>query len=388
MRQEVQDIISSYDNLCYIMENEMSDRKKYKKFIINIFYQLREGFEIKELRECPVHFRFKEDGYIYTLQLRHFLTNIIFWEPLIALDSVDHLDETFIIDPKKISAGYIKSYIDQKIIIPFRNKISNKKLNMIIHDLIFNLSRISTDFNPILGMSISIESFIDVANKNERFNEILHTKVDPSWQPNEIEEYLHNLMREEIEILKKEENDLKPMLNAGAGIKDKQLFEFSGNIGLKPNISGETIPIPINSNLVVGGLNTVSGYFIDSLGGRKSLIMNKSKMGESGAFARRVLLLVSDVHLRKDKKHCRSITPISIEVKTKKHMERLIGRMYKLPHERNYKVLTENDTNVIGKKILIKSPITCSSKKGICECCYGPINYHTNYGLGIGSFAG
>lgn len=100
------------------------------------------------------------------------------------------------------------------------------------------------------------------------------------------------------------------------------------------------------------------------------------------------MLLVSDIRLRENKKHCRSVHPICLEIKTKKHMDRLIGRMYKLPHERNYKVLTESDTHIIGKKILVKSPITCASKKGICECCYGPINYHTNYGLGIGAFAG
>lgn len=279
MRQEVIDIIESYKDSCFIMEKEMENKKHFKEFIIKIFNQLCEGFEEKELRECPVYFRFKESGPIYALQLRHFLTNIIFWEPLIVLDAVNHLDESFIVDCRQISSKYIKSYIDEKIVIPYRIKISNKKLNIIIHDLIFNLSRISTEFNPILGLSMNVESFIDVANRNERFNEIIHTKVDPNWQPSEIEEHLHKLMNEEIEILKTEDNVLQPILNSKTGVKDKQLSEFSINVGLKPDISGDTIPIPINSNLLVGGLNTVSGYYIDSLGGRKSLIMNKSKMG-------------------------------------------------------------------------------------------------------------
>lgn len=220
--KEVQDIISFlYDNM-YIIEKKMEDPKEYKIFIESIFDYLRAGFEHKELRECMVHFKFHEsDTEILSLQLRHFLTNLIFWEPLIVLDSVDHLDKTFLVDCYTISSKYIKNYIDNKIIIPYRNKISNKKLNKIIHDLIFNLSKISTEFNIILGNSMSIESFMDVANKNPRFNEIIRTHFDPAMQPSEIEDQLHKLMREEIQILSQEENVLQPMLRSGTGIKDR-----------------------------------------------------------------------------------------------------------------------------------------------------------------------
>ena len=275
--ENVKGIIDSFYDKLYIIETEMEDPKHYKNFIEEVFDHLRAGFEIKELRECLVHFKFhKDDTLIHSLQLRHFLTNLIFWEPLIKLDSVDYLNESFIVECHKISSRYIKTYIDNKIIIPYRNKISNKSLNKIIHDLIFNLTKISTEFNIILGLSMNVESFIDVANKNERFNEIIRTKIDPAMQPNEIEAHLHKLMNEEIQILMKEDNVLRPMLLSGAGIKDKQLAEFSINMGLKPSLEGNTIPIPINSNLLVGGMSSVSGYYIDALGGRKSLIFNKN----------------------------------------------------------------------------------------------------------------
>lgn len=265
-----------YDNL-YIIDERMKNPKEYKNFIEEMFDNLKAGFEHKELRECLVHFKFhKDDVEINSLQLRHFFTNLIFWEPLIVLDSVQYLDKSFIVEHQKISSKYIKNYIDTKIVIPYRNKISNKKLNKIIHDLIFNLTRISTEFNIILGLSMNIESFMDVANKNERFNEIIRTKFDTSMQPSEIEDELHKLMREEIQILSTEDNVLRPMLRSGTGIKDKQLSEFSINMGMKPSLEGATIPIPINSNLVVGGLGSVSGYYIDAIGGRKSLIFNKN----------------------------------------------------------------------------------------------------------------
>ena len=151
MNDEQKMIVESVRNKVFIIQDQMTSKKNYKSFIKEIFGYLRAGFEEKELRECPIYFKFNENGEIHVMQMRHFLTNIIFWEPLIALDSVNYLDESFLIDPTKLSSRYIKSYIDNKIIVPYRKKISNRKLNKVIHDLIFNLSRISTDFNPILG---------------------------------------------------------------------------------------------------------------------------------------------------------------------------------------------------------------------------------------------
>ena len=264
---DVQNIINSFYDKMYIMEDEMDNEKKYKDFIEEFFEYLKAGYEHKQLRECLVHFKFhKDDVEIHSLQLRHFFTNLVFWEPLIVLDSVQYLDKTFIVNCSQISSRYIKNYIDNKIIIPYRNKISNKKLNRITHDLIFNLGRISTEFNIILGLSMNVESFMNVANKNPRFNEIIRTKLDPKMQPSEIESHLHDLMKEEIQILMQEDNVLRPMLRSGTGIKDKQLSEFSINMGLKPSLEGSTIPIPINSNLMVGGLCSISGYYIDAIG--------------------------------------------------------------------------------------------------------------------------
>lgn len=389
MGNNVKDIINFFSTNMYVIDQKMENKQTYKKFINEILDYLKAGFEIKELRECPVHFKFHENGYIYTVQLRHFLTNLIFWEPLIVLDAVDSINESFLIDPTKLSSGYIKSYIDNKIVIPYRKKVSNRKLNKIIHDLIYNLSRISTDFSILFGLTMNIETFIDVANKNERFNEIIRTKLDPAMQPSEIESKLHDLMNEEINILMTEDNALRPMLRSGTGIKAKQLSEFSISGGLKPDISGSTIPIPINSNLVVGGLSSISGYFIDSIGGRKALIFNKNVMGRSGHFARKTMLLVSDIKLRNDYDHCGSVHPVVFEVKTKEHLKRLIGRNYRLFNEREYHVLTKDDNHLIGQRILVKSPLTCASHEGICEDCYGETLFHTNWGgVGVGAYAG
>jgi hypothetical protein len=276
MSKTIESIIGQFSRRVYVIDDEMKNKKGYKQLIEHGFECLKSGFEVKELRECPVSFKFHENDEIRTLQLRHFLVNLIFWEPMIALHSSDGLDESYLIDPKRISSRYIKDYIDDKLVIPYKNRISNRKLNKIISNLIFNLGRISTDFNILIGSTINVESFIDLAARNPRFNEILHTTFDPTMQPSDIESELHKLTDEQVKILSEEPNVLRTMLLSGSGIKDKQLAEFSINGGLKPDLSGRTIPGPINSNFLVSGTNTVDAYFKDALGARKSLIFNKN----------------------------------------------------------------------------------------------------------------
>ena len=111
-------------------------------------------------------------------------------------------------------------------------------------------------------------------------------------------------------------------------------------------------------------------------------------MGKSGHFARKTMLLVSNVTLRDDDKACNSVHPIEYEIKTKEHLRRFVGRYYKLYNERNFHVLKGDETHLIGQKILVKSPITCGSKHGVCRECYGDVMYHTNKNVAIGSYAG
>lgn len=276
METDIKILINQLSRRVFIIDEEMADAKKYKELIETGFDYLRSGFEIKELRECPIRFKFHIDGPEFTVQLRHFLVNLIFWEPLIVLGASDTIDETYIIEPSKISAKYIETYINNKIVIPYKMRIKNKKLNKILSDLIYNLSRISTEFNILLGLTMNVESFINVANRNQRFNEIIRTVVDPAMQPSEIESTIHKLTDEQMDILMNEPNVLRPMLKCGSGIKSKQLAEFSINGGLKPDLSGRTIPIPINSNFLVSGTNSVISYFIEAVGARKSLIFNKN----------------------------------------------------------------------------------------------------------------
>jgi hypothetical protein len=206
-------------------------------------------------------------------------------------------------------------------------------------------------------------------------------------QPGEIEKQLESLMNEQIDILKQEDGFLKPILKSGSGIKDKQLSEFAVNGGFKPDLSGNTVPVPINTNFITGGLKSVTYYYIDHIGGRKSLIMNSTVMGKSGHFATIVRLNSTGVMLDKNKFDCGTTKPLELTIKSNQHLRRLRGRYYRLPHQRSYKTIEVTDSHLVGETILLRSPITCAGEK-VCHMCYGDL-YHTNKDLNsVGAYAG
>lgn len=387
MDENQKKIVEELKNKIFIIEEYTSSKKEYQNFINHIYDLIKAGFEIREFRTTPVYFKFRENDEIRVMELRHFVVNLMFWKPFVVLNVYSDVCSTMIVDATKLTSSYIESYINNLIIKPYRRTINNTKMNLLLDDMIHQLSRISTDFNIILGIGISTESFIDVAEKNERFNEIIRTKIDENMQPQEIEELIKKLTDEEVEILKNTPNDLQPMLLVGSGIRTQQLGEFSILGGLKPSLEGNTIPTPINSNLLVGGLSSVTNYFIDSTGGRKSLIMNNDSMGTSGHFSRKVMMLSTDVNLREDAEPCGSLHAVSIEIKSAAYLKKLIGRYYRTETSTRYRVLLDTDTHLIGQTILLKSPITCASKKGICHQCYGEDLSLINTDMSIGSYA-
>ena len=58
---------------------------------------LKSGFEIKEVREAPVKFKFKLDGEVHTMQLRRFYVNLLMWYPLTTMKKSQDIDESYMV---------------------------------------------------------------------------------------------------------------------------------------------------------------------------------------------------------------------------------------------------------------------------------------------------
>ena len=379
-------------NKVFDLNEIISDHDEFKSMYGHIYYILEEGFEIEAIRRFKVKVTFDKNKESYIeMEIRHLLINMIFLRAYVELEVDVELDNSHLFDARTISNNSIKKYIDEKIIIPYKDQFTDTEerfmeLNMALHDIIYRLNKIPKDFNSLMGITLNLEnSFMKVANENPRFNELIRTKIPEDMQPKDIENYLNDLMKEEIEILKSTENCFQPMLLAGEGIKDQQLREFSISGGLKSDLLGNTIPIPINSNFIVGGFGNITNYYIDAGASRKSLIANKEKMGSSGHMALLMKLSCVGTYLS-DVEDCYTPHTVSLTINDKKFLNMCTGRYYRLKGERRFRLLKSTDTHLIGKTLLFRDPGKCGCKDGICKTCYGTLAA-VNKGMDVGIFA-
>lgn len=366
--------LKSYIRPLYIIEDYMGSYIKYELFQDEIYNLVKATFEKKKCREYPIQFKFyKKETETYTLQLRHFLINVFLWYPFVELDGLNILNKTFILDcfndiPK------IEVAINRIIEVLTDCNVKKTVINHNISQVLYNLRSISINFSLIMNLNFTAETFIQGYVNNPRIREIMESHFDSTMQPSEIEKKLQELQKEEIEIFMSDPNNpIGVILRAGTGIKHKQLAEFTIAQGLKPDLVGKTITIPITNSTLLRGLEYPSDAYIDAGAARKSLVSNHNIMGKAGYFGKIVLLLARTLKLSKTVSDCNTKHLVKYTVRNAKFLKKLNGKFYKLDErDPEYKLInSERDKDLIGKDIYVRSACTCALKDEVCAKCFG-----------------
>ena len=266
-----------------IIDDVLLNRQTYHDTYQDILDICKYAYEVKEIRERPIRFKFhKEDKKIHTLQLRHFLSNLILWYAFMEADASDVMDETYIHDMTKSNNNKIMGYLNEFVLpILSEMRVDIYSQNAIIDEIVQNMTAISAAFLPLIGSGISVYSIRQAEKRNPEIGKIMYGKLDPNLQPAEIEKELSDRTDRLINYFcnDPEDNDLKPLFKAGNLLSKGQFKEICVMIGLKSDVNGNTIPHLIDQNILVDGLSKPSSYYLDGESGRKALIMSKTKMG-------------------------------------------------------------------------------------------------------------
>ena len=222
-----------------------------------------------------------------------------------------------------------------------------------------------------------------------------HTEVVNAWTE------CTDLLATEMLAGFAEDNPIYMMADSGARGSKTQLRQLAGMRGLMADMSGETIDLPIKANFREG-LEPLE-YFISTYGARKGLVDTASHTSDSGYLTRRLVDVAQDVIVREE--DCGTdegvtyplIKPGQSEVDTD-----LIGRcaLNDICDPATGEVLIARDAYVESKdqlemlverglkKIELRALLTCKSKYGVCQKCYGwdlstrrPVNIGTAVGI-------
>ena len=198
-----------------------------------------------------------------------------------------------------------------------------------------------------------------------------------------------------------EDNPIYMMADSGARGSKTQLRQLAGMRGLMADMSGETIDLPIKANFREG-LKPLE-YFISTYGARKGLVDTASHTSDSGYLTRRLVDVAQDVIVREE--DCgategvtyRLILPETGELNTD-----LIGRcaLDDVVHPETGDILLAKDHYIESaadlekmvkaglKSVELRALLTCRSKYGVCQKCYGwdlstrrPVNLGTAVGI-------
>lgn len=383
--------LSSHLREYYVIDDFMESHEMFQEFQEKMYDLIKGCYERKALRTYPIIFKFYDrDTKHYSMELRHFVINLFFWEPIVELHGITHvMDEDLIVHAEDIPK--ISDKVNLLIGILRDYNVKTTTVNYEVSRVLYNLRRISGDFSVIMGLNFDIFTIMDEYLANPQFRDIMETKIDENLQPSENEQILHQKQDELINLLKGlHENPIGIILRSGTGIKSKQLTEFLVSQGYKPTTTGDTIPLPIKNSTVLGGLKTPADLYIDGSGARKSLIMSHKVMGRAGHFGKVLTELARTVRLSRTVSDCETRHLVKYTITSKKFLEKFNGKYFTLDPNDWYSIRpinAEKDRDLIGKTIYVRSASTCALKNEICPRCFGRIaNLNFDIADGIGAF--
>jgi len=174
----------------------------------------------------------------------------------------------------------------------------------------------------------------------------------------------------------------------GSWSQAKQIFLSRGMITNSVNdIQSKAI-----THSLVDGLDSRE-IFLSCYGVRKGLADIADNTARSGSFTRSLIYLANNALLSKEFKPCKTKNALEIKITDKDIAKSLVGR-YIFPNresiEKNEMILLDNINIIdyIGKTVLLRSPIFCTSKDEYCPYC-APyktkknLNRKQNYHIGI-----
>jgi DNA-directed RNA polymerase subunit beta' len=198
------------------------------------------------------------------------------------------------------------------------------------------------------------------------------------------------------------------MTESGARGNKGNIGQLGGMRGLMTDPSGRIIDVPVRSNFREG--MTVLEYFISTHGARKGLADTALRTADSGYLTRRLVDVAQDVITRDE--DCgtmegtwitRTETQEFAGTEPGAFAKRLVGRFAAGPifapgaapedapiAERGQEIDEALATAIDAAGVdeaLVRSPLTCQSRYGVCRTCYGR-NLATGQMVGIGEAVG
>lgn len=363
----------------------ISNYKTYEEFdelYYKVYFAICACVEIPECIKFQIRFKFyPEDEKVLSLSMAKFILNLNSWRPLIELNKlnvyyhkqIEVLDESFIVSTMMSNSARLA--LESRVLktlddygIPF------ERISELLKIIIERYQELSVEFALTNNHAImTYESiFLNDYRTSEKIRELNNIEITQNLQTTEVEDLLKQKTNELLVEMGNTKNPIWYVSKAGNHIKQKQVQELFISYGQIPDVSGNVIPYTMQGNGFSTGYIDPGTYYIAATGARLSAIMNKAHMGEAGYLSRNLILASRTLTLSKTVYDCGTKHLLPVYVTNSDFLHRLENKWF-CEHEGEELQLIhyEKHKHLIGKKIFIRSLVTCACGDEVCHVCYG-----------------
>jgi DNA-directed RNA polymerase subunit beta' len=311
-------------------------------------------------------------------------------------------------------APYVNETLHKRELSDLVARIANQYSQTEIAEVLNNLKNLGFHWAAQAGVTVSVQDLLkpplkqkildDFEKRAEKvelqFRRGIITDDERRQELIEIWTEATERVREDMEDRFRREpfNPFWIMVSSGARGNMSQVRQIAGMRGLVANPKGEIIPRPIKANFREG--LSVLEYFISTHGARKGLADTALRTADSGYLTRRLVDVTQDVIIRESDCGTERGIPVTTAVQAPvpgKKGEFEWVRPRAIESQALFRILAEPVTTGSGKReevlfaagteidedvvlsliehgveeVLCRSVLTCDSKVGVCQMCYG-----------------
>ncbi|OGC68164.1 DNA-directed RNA polymerase subunit beta', partial [candidate division WWE3 bacterium RIFOXYB1_FULL_43_12] len=293
--------------------------------------------------------------------------------------------------------GYVNHTMDKKQINSILQRTFETEPNEVVVKFIDDLKDLGLKYGTISGQSVSLSdiqvpqarvSIITkgketVAEIESNYKRGLITRAEASRLKEDTWNKVISDLDAAIWDALADDNPVKVLVKSGSTRASRdQVKQVAGMKGLVVDTSGKTVEVPILGNYKYG-LSALE-YFIGAKGARKGLVDKGLKTADAGYLTRRLVDVSQDVIVRVEDcgtEHGRTMK-VGEGTLLQTFADRVIGRYLASDVKVKGKTLVKRGTLLsredVAKieaagieNIVIRSPMHCETRRGICGKCYG-----------------
>jgi DNA-directed RNA polymerase subunit beta' len=295
------------------------------------------------------------------------------------------------------SFGYLNKEMTKSEIKTLLARAFANESNDVVVKLIDDLKDLGLKYGTISGHSVALsdmkvpdnrEEIIEKGRKSvmdidKNFRRGLITKAEAQRLTEDVWNQVTAEIDEAVWNVLPDDNPVKVLVRSGSTRASRdQVKQIAGMKGLISDPTGRIVQLPIIGNYKTG----LSGleYFVSARGARKGLVDKGLKTADAGYLTRRLVDVAQDVLIREDDCGTGKGRDMIVGEGTvlQKFGERILGRYLAQDIKKGSKIVAKKDTLIDEKvskaiedsgleKIVIRSPMSCETRRGVCTKCYG-----------------